>query len=97
MLGQDISRLRSAPRGRRDLVLQELGDEGLLYDREGALVHILNLTALFTWRLCDGTRSVDEIAAAVRDAFSGTDRTDVRRDVEGLVARFAERGLLEPS
>lgn len=76
-------------------MLQELGDEGLLYDREGALVHVLNLSALFIWRLCDGTRTLDEMAREVRGAFAGTDGVDVRADVERAVARFAERGLLE--
>lgn len=93
--GKEIARSPGNPKARRDLVLQEVGEEGLLHDREGELVHILNLTALMTWRLCDGNRSVDQIAAALRESFSSTEGIDVRRDVEGILARFAERGLLE--
>lgn len=95
MLGQNSIGSRPAPRARKDLVLQELGTEGLLYDREGSLVHILNLTALHAWRLCDGSRTTDEIAEAVRATFAGTEKRDVRGDVEELLARFSERGLLE--
>ena len=95
MLGQERQVSPKSPRTRHDLVLQEVGDEGLLYDREGALVHILNMTALFAWKLCDGTRSVEEVAEAVRSGFRGTATQDVRRDIEGLLARLEERGLLE--
>lgn len=95
MLGQDLTPSSTAPRARADLLLQELGEEGLLHDREGSLVHILNLTALFIWRQCDGTRNVSDIVDAVRGAFSGADGRDVRRDVETALAQFADRGLLE--
>jgi len=95
MLGQERQVPSFSPRTRRDLVLQEVGEEGLLYDREGALVHILNSTALFTWKLCDGTRSLDEIADSLRSAFRGTASQDIRRDIEELLGKLAERGLLE--
>lgn len=84
------------PRTRKDLVLQEVGDEGLVYDREGALVHILNATALFTWKLCDGSHSVPALTDAVCAAFAGATEPDVLRDLQGLVGQLAERGLLEP-
>jgi hypothetical protein len=95
MLAQDRMDPSRTPRTRRDLVLQEVGEEGLVYDRDGALVHILNLTALFAWKLCDGTRSTVEIVEAVRAAFSGTAARDVQRDIEALLERLEERGLLE--
>lgn len=95
MLSQEKASTR-APKGRRDLALQELGEEGLLYDREGALVHILNLTALHAWRLCDGTRTTEQIAMSVAGAFSGADPNSVKTDIEKLLAQFTERGLLEP-
>lgn len=90
-----MSEVVSVPRARRDLVLQEMGDEGMLYDRAGALVHILNLTALFVWRQCDGVATVESISDSIRRSFSGTDGRDLRRDIEGVLERFAEKGLLE--
>jgi len=83
------------PRIRRDLALQEVGEEGLLYDREGAVVHILNRTALHAWRLCDGRHTVEEVVASLVSTFSGADSDRVRRDVARMLADFAERGLLE--
>jgi coenzyme PQQ synthesis protein D (PqqD) len=95
MLSQDQSSSLPAPRARKDLLLQELGEEGLLHDREGSLVHIMNLTALFIWRQCDGTKNVSEIVDAVRGSFSGANGRDVRRDVEETLSQFLDRGLLE--
>jgi hypothetical protein len=89
------SRPEGKPRARRGLSLQEVGEEGLLYDREAGMVHILNRTALFAWRQCDGTRTGDEIAGLLHGAFQGPSSVDIRRDVHQILSSFAERGLLE--
>lgn len=83
------------PRARKDLVLQEVGEEGLLYDREGAMVHILNRTALHAWRLCDGRHTIDEIVEELVSAFRGAEASSVRRDVEKMLTALLDRGLLE--
>jgi coenzyme PQQ synthesis protein D (PqqD) len=44
------------------LFVQELPDEVLLYDVERNEVHCLNGTAARVWALCDGERTVSEIA-----------------------------------
>jgi hypothetical protein len=44
------------------LIVQPLEDEVLLYDKERHKAHCLNKTAALVWRLCDGTRTVEEIA-----------------------------------
>ena len=96
MLAQNSSvGIPERPRARPDLNLQEVGEEGLLYDREGAMVHILNQSALFTWGLCDGSRSLDDIAAALAMNFRGVDGVSVRQDVERILSRFVEQGLLD--
>jgi len=84
-----------SPRARKDLVLQEVGKEGLLYDRDGELIHILNVTALQIWKACDGERSVAGLESIIRKRFTGLDGHDVRSDIETLLAQFDERGLLE--
>ena len=61
------------PQARRDgLVLRELPEELLVYDRETHEAHCLNETAAFVWKQCDGTASVSKIAEHLRAAF-GTD------------------------
>lgn len=82
------------PQARQGLVLQEMGREGLLYDREGELIHILNVTALEVWKACDGARDLDAIESIMRTRFACIDGQDVRRDIEKLLMQFDERGLL---
>jgi hypothetical protein len=46
-----------------DLVTRELPGEVLVYDLNTHQAHCLNETAALTWKYCDGTHSVAEIAA----------------------------------
>jgi pyrroloquinoline quinone biosynthesis protein D len=55
---------------------------------EGALT--LNGSAAAALELVNGTRTVDEIAAALVDQFDVTE-DDARRDVNELFSRLAER------
>ncbi|MEA2227657.1 MAG: hypothetical protein QOF04_1287, partial [Solirubrobacteraceae bacterium] len=51
----------------------------------------LNATAAQVLELCDGERSLEEIAAAVSERYAGADVAD---DVRELVAGMGERGLV---
>ncbi|MCW2961819.1 MAG: pyrroloquinoline quinone biosynthesis protein PqqD [Thermoleophilia bacterium] len=57
---------------------------------EGALV--LNETAAAVLALCDGVRTIDDIAAELAPQFGGA---DVRADVAELVAGIAAEGLMD--
>jgi hypothetical protein len=53
----------SLPRARKDgLVVEELGEELLLYDRDNHTAHCLSPIAACVWRHCDGERDVTELA-----------------------------------
>lgn len=53
-----------APHARQDrLIVQELGDETIVYDQQRDHVHRLNLTAARVWRCCDGQHTITDIAA----------------------------------
>ncbi len=60
----------------------------LLYP-EGALV--LNQTAVDVLELCDGERSLGDIASTLSERYSGA---DVSADVQELLAAIAQRGLV---
>jgi hypothetical protein len=47
------------------LLLEELPDELVIYDVERNQAHCLNGTAMRVWALCDGERTVSEIAGAL--------------------------------
>jgi pyrroloquinoline quinone biosynthesis protein D len=60
----------------------------LLYP-EGALV--LNDTAVAVLELCDGERTLDDVAAVLSERYGGA---DVRADVAELLDAIAQRGLV---
>jgi hypothetical protein len=86
------------PRQRTDLLIQDLGDEYLLYDAKGKTLHVLNMTAYTVWGLCDGQHTPDQMVDALFERFDCQDpRPQVQRDVEETLAIFAEKGLLDGS
>lgn len=74
------------------LLIQQLGDELLVYDLERNEAHCLNGIAASVWGLCDGERTVPEIGRLLKTDLAAA-------DVEVLVwcalDQFAERRLLE--
>ena len=48
------------------LLVQEIGDELVIYDRERHHAHRLNRTAALVWRHCDGKSTVAELADLLR-------------------------------
>jgi Coenzyme PQQ synthesis protein D (PqqD) len=79
------------PRSTR-LLVEELVDELLIYDVERNEVHCLNGAAVRVWQLCDGERTVPEIA---RDLNSDFDPDQAETLVWSALDQFAERHLLE--
>jgi pyrroloquinoline quinone biosynthesis protein D len=67
----------------------DVREEHLLLVPEGAVR--LNATAAAVLELCNGERSLDEIAGILDARYDGA---DVHDDVRGLVAAMAQRGLL---
>jgi hypothetical protein len=47
------------------LLMEQVGDETIVYDRERQIAHALNRSAGIVWRYSDGSRSVPELAAAL--------------------------------
>lgn len=78
----------SLPIGVR-LRFDEVRDKHFLLYPEGALG--LNDTAVAVLELCDGVRTVDEIATTLGERYGA----DVHEDVRSLLAAIAARGLVE--
>ena len=71
------------------LQYDDVRDEHLLLIPEGAVR--LNATAAQVLELCDGERSVDEIAAALSERYGGADVAD---DVRELLEGMTQKGLV---
>ena len=48
------------------LLVEELGDETLVYDRESHEAHCLNRSAALVWRHCDGTTTVADMVSLLQ-------------------------------
>jgi coenzyme PQQ biosynthesis protein PqqD len=71
------------------LQYDDVRDEHLLLIPEGAV--LLNPTAAEVLALCDGERSLDDIAGALSARYEGA---DVRADVHELLDALAQQGLV---
>ena len=71
------------------LQYDDVREEHLLLVPEGAVR--LNATAAQVLELCDGRRSVDEIAATLSQRYAGAGVAD---DVRELLGGMGERGLV---
>jgi pyrroloquinoline quinone biosynthesis protein D len=71
------------------LSYDEVREEHLLLIPEGAVR--LNPTAAQVLELCDGERSLDDIAGALSARYEGA---DVRDDVVELIDAMTQRGLV---
>jgi hypothetical protein len=54
---------------KQGLVIQELPDEVLVYDRDRDRAHCLNQTAAFVWQRCNGTNTTAQIAQTLGQEF----------------------------
>jgi len=83
------------PQARKEkLVVRELADEILIYDKERQKAHCLNQTAAMVWRHCDGRTSVEEISRRMTKEMPGSAVID-DRVVWYALAQFKRDHLLE--
>ena len=76
----------------KDLIIEELPDEVLIYDLTTDKAHCLNRTSAFIWRNCDGERSAGEIAELLEQEL----KSSVPMEVVMLgLEELAVHGLLQ--
>ncbi len=85
---------QTPPRRRLDLIQHELDGEALIFDPRSLDTHRLNATALFVWRLCDGTHAPSQISDAVAGRYD-VDEAGAARHVQRLCVELDGLGLLE--
>lgn len=79
---------------RSDLVTQEIGNELLIYDLNENKAFNLNQTSAMIWQLCDGNRTISDIA----HNMSGKLDTNITEDFVRLALdQFSKDNLLENS
>lgn len=86
--------ISSKPRQTEGVFRQVLDSEAVLYHSATGKIHILNQTAERIWDLCDGSHSLEDMEAAIRQSFQIPDETSVAEDVAETVAQFVSNGLI---
>jgi pyrroloquinoline quinone biosynthesis protein D len=81
-----------APRGRH--VIEEIDHESLIYRRPTKAAIYLNETATVIWKLCDGTRTVQEVIAILAESFPDAGQ-DIAADVKETIDELVLAGALE--
>ena len=66
----------------------------MLHDPGTGALHVINRTADFVWRSCDGSHTVEDIVTLLADEFETLEGTDVKKDVEEIIQSFVDKGIL---
>jgi hypothetical protein len=75
------------------LIQHDMDDEVLVYDPVVDRTHRLNVSATRIWELCDGTRSLEDIARALTEQFEVEFETALQ-DARTVLEQFKEEQLL---
>jgi hypothetical protein len=90
-----MNALRNArPKRAEGVTLRRAHDEIMLYDSAADRLHYVNATAAAIWELCDGETDRSEMVAAIC-LLTGMVPEIVREDVDGVLTKFADAGLVE--
>lgn len=85
-----------APAPRASVVVKAMDDGSVLFAPETELYFGLNQTGTFIWRhLHPVCETVDDICAALGEAFQGGEPVRIRRDVERLLGLLVEKKLAD--
>ncbi len=82
------------PQVKESVAAVELDGEAVLYVEDRRELHVLNASATAVWACCDGTQSVEELAAELAEVF-GAPVADVLAGALDAVRDFAAHDLIE--
>jgi hypothetical protein len=85
------------PKRNSGVIRQDMPDGStLLFDRVGRVAYPVTATAALVWEACDGTNTAEEMVRRLVHRYDAPE-TQVRDDVEKLLAQLTELNLLEQS
>jgi hypothetical protein len=85
---------RRIPAHQDGVHFEELAAESLLFNETTRKTIYLNEAASAIWKLCDGTRSVEELVDILQQAYSGAPH-DFAADVHAALASLFAEGVLK--
>jgi pyrroloquinoline quinone biosynthesis protein D len=84
---------QTVPKQAFGFFVEEMEDENLLYRLGGHKAIHLNDTATLIWKLCDGSRTVQDIIDLLTKEYPGSE-TAVAADVQEAIELLASEGAL---
>jgi len=84
----------SRPKTRSNIIIQDIGDEAMVYDSDGEKIHVLNHSALAIWKFCDGKNTCDDIYKKMSELYpdAGIELSD---DIKSTINELKIKGLLD--
>ena len=92
--GANMVAAERVPAHEEGLHFEEMAGESLLFSEVTKKTVYLNDTASAIWKLCDGTRTVEQLVALLREAYSDSEH-DFESDVRGTIDGLLEQGVLK--
>ena len=83
----------STPRQAPKVVVQQAAGKWVLLDVKNGQYYALDAVGGRVWELCDGARSVRQIAEVVSDEYEA-DKREVENDVVALLSELAGESLV---
>ena len=80
---------------KNNVMSRKVGDEWVLYDQGDKSVHVLNTTAEFVWRMCDGSLTLPEIEDRMRETFDVPEGTDTNKAIDNILQEFTDLGIIQ--
>ena len=69
-------------------------EEAILFHPDSGAVKLLNRTGVLIYRLLDGKKRLEEIAAMIVQEFEGVDQEDARQDVAEFVKNMRQEDFI---
>ncbi len=84
------------PKQKPDYYLEEIEGELLLYHPGQTTLIYCNTIASLIWQLCDGQRTIAEITALLKAAYSDGDQSQtIEAEVIATLRQFQQHGAIE--
>jgi methyltransferase-like protein len=77
-----------------DIVLREEEEEAFLFDPNSSKIKVLNNTAVFIWKLCDGNHSREDILNQLSEKFNLPSKEQAEQDLDKFLETLQKDGFI---
>jgi hypothetical protein len=77
----------------KTIIFREEGSEAMLFNPDTADIMVINTVGRIVWSLCDGVRSVHDIASSLEKEFN-VSYEQAKKDVNGFITTLVQGDFL---